>query len=85
MELNLIDLLQWAVLGPLAWFWKEIKDMRALVEHVRASRPSREEMEKYVSLAQRPTEVLLAQILERLTVIEATQREMAHGRPPKKD
>lgn len=85
MELNLIDLLQWAVVGPIAWFWKEIKSMQQDLNHIRSSRPAREEMEKYVTLAQRPTEVLLAQVLDRLSVIESTQREIARDRTQNKE
>jgi hypothetical protein len=85
VDVSLIDLLQWAILGPIAWFWKEMKAMQQDINHIRSSRPAREEMEKYVALAQRPTEVLLAQVLERLNSIETTQRELARDRNQSKE
>lgn len=85
MEIELIDFVHWVVVVPMGLLYKEIKAMQNIVEHVRASRPSREEMEKYVQLAQRPTEVLLTQVLERVVSIEQQQREIINGRIPSKD
>lgn len=85
MDVNLIDLVQWAVIGPLAWFWKEMRTMQQDLNHIRSSRPAREEMEKYVALAQRPAEVMLTQVLERLSNIETNQREIARDRSQGKD
>lgn len=85
MEIELIDFVHWVVVVPMGLLYKEIKAMQTILEHVRASRPSREEMEKYVQLAQRPTEVLLTQVLARVVSIEQQQREILNGRSPGKD
>lgn len=68
------------VIGPAIWLFKEVKAVQAEIQHVRASRPTRDEMKEYVTQAQRPTELLLQQMQQQLGGLIQMLLENGNGR-----
>lgn len=77
MELNLVDLIQWVWLAPLAFIWREVSAVRERTEHVAATRPTREEMEKFVAMSTLPTEEILRRVENKLDRLEQKLDEQA--------
>lgn len=75
--LSIINML---IIGPALWLYRSMREMKAEIAHVRATRPNREEMKEFVALAQRPTEVLLQQMQNQLEVLINLQLERGNGR-----
>lgn len=75
--LSIINVL---IIGPALWLYRSMKEMRTEIDHVRTTRPNREEMKEYVALAQRPTEMLLQQMQGQLETLINLQLERGNGR-----
>jgi membrane protein insertase Oxa1/YidC/SpoIIIJ len=76
----ILGIINMLIIGPALWLYRSMREMKAEIAHVRATRPNREEMKEYVTLAQRPTEVLLQQMQGQLETLINLQLERGNGR-----
>ena len=76
----ILGIINMLIIGPALWLYRSMREMKAEIAHVRATRPNREEMKEFVALAQRPTEVLLQQMQGQLETLINLQLERGNGR-----
>jgi uncharacterized protein YneF (UPF0154 family) len=80
IALGILGIVNMLIIGPALWLYRSMKEMKTQIDHVRATRPNREEMKEYVALAQRPTEMMLQQVQSQLDTLINLQLERGNGR-----